>query len=346
MYKALVYSDVHWSSYSSILRAREGKYSVRLNGLIKSMNYIEEYAVNNNCDELICCGDFYDRPSISCEEMTALQDIKFSGLHHIFLVGNHESDVSSLDFSSTKFFESINSTVIDKYKTIKINDLVNFTFIPYISGDVPELSNFIEDRDKKNVVFAHQEIAGISYGKVVSQSGFKIDDIKNNCNLFLDGHLHNNSIIDRSIVILGNLTGQNFNEDSTRYKHLFYILTVEDDGSIILEPHENPYAFNFYKIKIENKSDIDQLFRLKSNAVLSVVCNSNFTEEVNNILKTLGNVVTYRLSVIYLDNMSYDSDNSELLNNDNYIKRFIDFAQLKLQHSPALIDELSRFGEI
>ena len=310
------------------------------------MNYIEDFAVKSGCNSIICCGDFFDRPNISCEEMTALQDINFSGISHMFLVGNHESDVSSLDYSATKFFESIDSKIIDKPYTLFVDDNVNFTFIPYITGDVPELSTFIKDKTKTNVVFAHQELAGISYGRVVSQSGFKIDDIQRNCTLFLDGHLHNNMIINRSVVILGNLTGQNFNEDSTKYQHLFYLLTVEDDGSIILETYENPYSFNFYKIRIEKDSDLTIFSNLKNNAVLSIVCNSEFVDKVNDILRTLTNVVTYRLSIVYVDNSSYNSENSELLNNDNYIKRFIDFAQLKLQHSPALIDELSRFGEV
>ena len=309
------------------------------------MNYIERFAKENGCNELICCGDFYDKPSISCEEMTALQEIEFSGLDHTFLVGNHESNVGSLDFSSTKFFESIKSQVIDKPLTRQVNSKVNFTFIPYMYGNVPSLSEFIKDKSKKNVVFAHQEIAGIHYGKVVSQSGFEIEDIKNNCTLFLDGHLHNNMNIERSIVIIGNLTGQNFNEDATRYSHLFYILTVEDDGTIILESYENPHAFNFYKIRIEKESDLKVLDNLKNNAVLSVVCNSEWVDTVNDKLKSLNNVSGYRVSIIYV-NDSYDNETSELLNNDNYIKQFIDFAQLKLPYSPALVDELSRFGDI
>ena len=346
MYKVLVYTDVHWSSYSSILRAREGKYSVRLNNLIKSMNYIEQFAVDNNCDELICCGDFYDKPSISCEEMTALQDVKYSNLKHTFLVGNHESDISSLDFSSTKFFESINADVIDKVHSRNINDFVDFTFIPYISTGDFKLSNIVKNKNKRNVVFAHQEIAGIRYGKVVSQSGFSVDDILNNCTLFLDGHLHNNMIINRSIVILGNLTGQNFNEDAEKYLHLFYILTVEDDGSITLDTYENPYAFNFYKIVIEKESDLDVFKTLKQNAVLSVVSDSRYVDKVNELLNN-PNIVSHRLSTVYMDEMSEtNSETSELLNNDNYMKRFVDFAQLKLPHSPALIDELSRFGEL
>ena len=73
------------------------------------------------------------------------------------------------------------------------------------------------------------------------------------------------------------------------------------------------------------------------------MCNSEFVDDVNSILDMLTNVVAYRFSIVYVDNNSYDADTSELLNNDNYIKKFIDFAQLKLPYSPALMDELARF---
>lgn len=38
MKKFLIASDLHWSQYSSIVRKRGKKYSVRLHNLINSMN--------------------------------------------------------------------------------------------------------------------------------------------------------------------------------------------------------------------------------------------------------------------------------------------------------------------
>ena len=56
----LLYSDVHWSTYSSIIRKRNDKYSVRLDNLIKSMNWIRELSSSYNCKYDICLGDFFD----------------------------------------------------------------------------------------------------------------------------------------------------------------------------------------------------------------------------------------------------------------------------------------------
>ena len=37
-----VVGDVHWCAYSSILRSRGNKYSIRIENLIKSVNWAEE----------------------------------------------------------------------------------------------------------------------------------------------------------------------------------------------------------------------------------------------------------------------------------------------------------------
>jgi len=76
MYKVAICGDVHWSIYSSIVRKRGRKYSQRLENLIKSVNWFEKLAKDQGCNSEIFLGDTFDRPDLSAEEMTALQDIK------------------------------------------------------------------------------------------------------------------------------------------------------------------------------------------------------------------------------------------------------------------------------
>ena len=99
--KYLVCGDVHWCQYSSILRARGRKYSVRLENLINSVNWVEDLAAKKGCIGVIYLGDFFDRPDLNAEELTALQEVKWANIKHIFIVGNHESNVLNLSFSST-----------------------------------------------------------------------------------------------------------------------------------------------------------------------------------------------------------------------------------------------------
>lgn len=56
--KILAYSDIHWNVYSSVIRQRGTDYSIRLEGLIKSMNWINELAKKHDCKLTVCCGDF------------------------------------------------------------------------------------------------------------------------------------------------------------------------------------------------------------------------------------------------------------------------------------------------
>ena len=61
-------------------------------------------------------------------------------------------------------------------------------------------------------------------GPFISKTGFTIEDIENNCDLFINGHLHNGMKITNKIINLVNLTGQNFSEDALRYEHKIMIL--------------------------------------------------------------------------------------------------------------------------
>lgn len=344
MYKVAICGDIHWSTYSSIIRKRGKKYSQRLEGLIKSVNWFEKLAKDQACDEEIFLGDTFDRPDLNAEEVTALQDIKWNKLQKHFIIGNHESNIGTLEYSSTKFFESIGADVVSSPKKIVVNNSIDFHLIPYIKTDtILKINDFVDDHSKKNVVFAHQDLAGVQYGRFLSQTGFSIDDIMENCTLFFDGHLHNEQIINNKIVLVGILSGQNFNEDSFKYEHLVYILTVHDDNSITIESFVNPEAFNFYRIKILDKSDLKVFDSLKKKAVLSVTCEESLIPVVSKLIKSNKNILESRLTVFY--NYTYDSEgNIQTILVDDYTKQFIMLAQEKLAPSSILDSELALLG--
>ena len=97
MKKYLIYSDVHFSTYSSILRSRGRKYSTRLHNLIDSVSWAEHLADEKDCDAVINLGDFFDRPDIESEVITALQDVYFCNKPHIIVTGNHDANISNLE---------------------------------------------------------------------------------------------------------------------------------------------------------------------------------------------------------------------------------------------------------
>ena len=70
--KLLVIGDVHWSTYSSIVRGRGPHFSTRLENLIASMQFVEHIADKYKVDEEIFLGDFFDKPDLNAEEISAL----------------------------------------------------------------------------------------------------------------------------------------------------------------------------------------------------------------------------------------------------------------------------------
>ncbi len=339
-------TDQHWSQNSSILRSQGKKYSVRLENLIKSVNWFEQLTEIEHCDMSFYLGDFFDRSDLNAQEITALSEIKWFNNKKYFLVGNHESNVLNLDFSSTKIFEKLDSKIISEPMKLEANSLVDMYFLPYMSSNnkLLKLSDYIPKDNKKKIILSHNDIAGLQYGKFISTSGFLVNDIMNDCTLFINGHLHNSQIINNKIVLVGNLTGQNFNEDSTKYEHLAYIMQIDDDGKITLEPYINPYAFNFYKIKIVQRKDIEQLDNLKTNSVVSVTCNSNLLVDVSNILKEKRNIVEYRLVSLYTGTTIVD----DVVNfkAEDHLQQFIDYVQTKITPSDILSEELVLLSKV
>ena len=340
MKKYLIYTDVHFCQYSSIVRKRGQKYSVRLHNLIDSISWAEHLADSENCDAVLTLGDFFDRPDLNAEEITALQDVYFSSKPHIFLTGNHEANVASLDFSTAQIFKSFEAEVVSDIKVEEINDKVDFYYIPYLTNDSREpLTNYLINNNKKKVIFSHNDLAGIQYGKFKSTSGFDVDEIVNNCTLFINGHLHNNGVINNKIILVGNLTGQNFNEDALLYDHCAYIITVNDDGGIELDKRVNPKALNFYKILINNKQDLDSLDYLKPNAVLSITCDSNLISEVTEKLANMDIVVDHRLFAMYnKNNIIVDKQDFKV---EDHLQLFIDYIKTKIEPSSILNEEIS-----
>ena len=105
--KICFYTDPHWSQDSSIIRSRGNKYSSRLENLIQSINWVEALAYHQGCMSIICGGDFFDSSHLNSEEISALKEISWAPLSHVFLTGNHETNVKSLQYCTSDLQEKI-----------------------------------------------------------------------------------------------------------------------------------------------------------------------------------------------------------------------------------------------
>ena len=294
--KVLICGDIHFSTYSSIVRSRGKNFSTRLEYLIKSINWVESIAKEYGCEEEIFLGDTFDKPDLSSEEITAISEInwnKSSRLKH-FIVGNHESGVSSLKYNSTQILHRL-GVVEDTPYIYPLDDKTEFLFLPYITEDNRKpLVEYLEGRDKnkKLIVFSHNDIKDFQMGAFLSKTGFTIDEIHDNCSLYINGHLHNAGFVSSKIINLGVLCGQNFSEDAFKYEHHIMIL---DTDTLEYEFIENPYALNFYKIQIDKKEDINALYKLKPNAILTIKCIDILEEMTRKVISSIKDIIEYRI---------------------------------------------------
>lgn len=330
--KILVFGDCHWSTYSSILRKRDILYSFRLQNLINSINWLEEYAEKNNIDTIVGLGDFFDRETLNSEEITALTGIRWSNIPHYLLIGNHEMGRNDLFYSSTNVFNSKNFYIISKLSLINLDQNVNTIFIPYIIN--PSSNYLTNKKNKKTIIFSHNDIAGIQLGKFISKAGFEIKDIEENCDLFINGHIHNGMKITDKIINLGNLTGQNFSEDAYKYSHNIMIL---DTNTLKYELIENPYAINFYKVDGVNYTP--NFCAFKQNSVITIKSLEKDVSYYEEEIKKYSNIIEYRILIEKEILSNIDNTKNEELVTD-HISEFKKYVLENIGTSEIILEEL------
>lgn len=342
--KLCIYTDNHFCRSSSIVRKSGEQFSIRLENQIKSIEWVEQLASGAGVDSIICLGDFFDSNILHADELTALQTIKWNNISKVFLAGNHE--MYDLTASSSLIFNLLpNAKVMINPQSYIIGN-TQICFLPYILeenrktisdyfGEIPE--------NKKRVIFSHNDIAGIQMGQFKSKTGFDIDDITKNCDLFINGHLHNSWWVNDKIFNVGNLTGQNFGEDGFKFEHIALIFDTE---TLKITPYMNPFSFNFYKLEISGKSESDIIKiknTLKDNAVVTIKC----TEDQISFVKQLfdgDKIVAFRLllDVQYQIENAFLADDAKTfdLNGIDYLEKFREYCLNEIGASDLLKEEL------
>lgn len=343
--KILLFTDLHMCPRASIVNKWGDKYPSRLENCIKAVNWVEKIAKEHKCKYIINLGDFFDKPDLTSETITACNEIKWSNIMHYSLVGNHDASTSSLVFNSVNSFLADKHQVITEPNALFLDDCDIF-FLPYITEcDRKPLEQYFLDANnqpistgKPRVILSHNDISGIQMGPVVSRTGFSIEEIENNCDLFVNGHLHNGQVITNKIVNLGNLTGKDFGEDASKYSHNIAIL---DTTTMELQFIENPYALNFYKIQINTEQDLLLLENLKANAIVSVKCNEMLIDKTKSKLVELqGAILESRIIVIKQLAEASDSITVEDLTVD-HLARFVECCKANIELSNILVEELA-----
>ena len=174
-------------------------------------------------------------------------------------------------------------------------------------------------------------------GAFISQSGFDLIDINNNCDMFINGHLHNNCMITSKIINIGNICGQNFSEDAFTHNHTYFIFDLEAKS---YTSWINYNAFNFYKVDWLDATDVKikhTLDRLKDNAVLSVTCKEADRDRIVDILDKCEKVLQYRV-MTFIEKS--DNQPTEELITFNHIDSFRDYVLANIGNSDIIKEEL------
>ena len=339
--KLFIITDTHFCENSSIVRGHGNKYTKRLENCIQTQNWAERKAEELSCDYIIHLGDYFDKSNLTDQEITAAQDIEWSqSIKHIFLVGNHESGDNNLQYSSTKILQGPGREVIFEPENRDFGD-VELCFLPYVVeyNRRPIEEYFGAKSDKTRIILSHNDINGIQLGPVISKSGFYVEEIENNCDLFINGHLHNGQQISEVILNLGNITGKDFGENAAKYSHRAILVDTDSGEAKYIE---NPYAYNFYKIDIDTEEDIQKLDNLKNNAVLSLKVKEQFVEAVNKKLASLSNIIDTRLVTvreIISDNQT--TEEVALSLGVDHITKFTEYCRANSEMTPVLEAELA-----
>ena len=336
--KFLIFTDNHFCEKRSLITRYGTRYSLRLENQLDSLNWLEDLAVKEGCDGVICCGDFFDKAALTDQELTALRDIKWNNLPHYFLVGNHESEEGNLQYSSTKALEGEGRQIIWEPTVIDLGNS-ELAFLPYVpETNRKPLNEVFEPMTKPRILFSHNDICGLHYGPVVTKTGFTIEDLEGNSTLCINGHLHNGQDVTPRIINLGNLSGQDLGENAEIYEHRVMIL---DTDTLKYEYRVNPYAFNFYKIDILEEEDLKKLTNLKQNAVISLKCLDSLVAKTKETIEAHKNIIETRIVTVkpaFIDG-STEYDLSDLTM--DHLARFYEICKEKIENTDVLEQELA-----
>ena len=337
--KLLIYTDPHFCEKYSIIDKQGKKYTLRLENQIESINWVENLAEEKGCQYIICAGDFFDKAQLTDQELTALQDIHWAPLcAHYFLVGNHESEENDLHFNSAKALEGKDRFIISEPKLFK-EEGFELAFLPYIpeSNRKPITEYFPPLTETLRILISHNDLMGIQMGPVVSKSGFEPKELESICTCCINGHLHNGQKITDRVLNLGNLTGKDFGEDAEKYPHRVLIF---DTDTMKVEFIENPFAFNFYRLEINEEKDIKKLANLKNNAVLSIKCKDTLIHNLKAELEQLTKVVASRIITVRDVTSTETTLNAADLSMD-HLAKFYEVCKEKIENTKILEEELA-----
>ena len=224
----IIFSDAHYHTNPSKSYITKDGQSYWLTRQIQVTEEIFDYARRNNIETVLHNGDlFEEKNNINTKIYNTVWDLYKSyydeGFKIIFNTGNHDK-LTKLD-SSLKPFSQIVKVVYEP------TDIGNMRIIP---------NSMIDNNLKSNadILFIHEDIAGLIYGANQYKSGSKYKPaIFGDWDIVFDGDIHKPQELG-NIVVIGSPMIQDWGEhdDIKRFIHF-------KDGKVISVPIESGPKF-------------------------------------------------------------------------------------------------------
>lgn len=269
----LLYADPHFASTSSVLRKRGERFSARLEGLIKTINWINALSGQYNAD-IYCLGDLFDRSNLTAEEITAVKQCDFS--KHTVILGNHEI-MGREDVFTTVFAAQPKSVINQPCKQGDIG------FLPYC----PHTHMWdLQAVQGCKVLLSHVDITGIQNGTYFSKVGYEVTQLTECANLVINGHLHTrNWVIPNKLLNLGACVGMNFSSTHEESKPAVMLLNMD---TMEYKFFENPYSPLFFKHAFTKQEDVVKFLDSLQGSlnVISLKVPDTIIKDIRNLIDT------------------------------------------------------------
>lgn len=275
MIEYVVFSDLHmYKNFSRSYMRDDGLTSWVLNQ-IKVIDQIKEYGTLNNINMIIFNGDLFEERSRIPQDLYNLTWDKFKELSKSFNIimntGNH--DKTKISNNSLRPFSDI-VTVVTESRDFEFGSTL-LRIIPH--GKISEDNLTMPDKHVKCILFIHEDINGLKYGKNDYKSQSPLDpELFKSWNSVVNGHIHTPQMLGSNILNIGSCMKHDFGdgEDDERYFYHFkdekIIKQIEVDcpNFISINGLSNRIknkmledSYNYYRVDISPEELSDSIFK-------------------------------------------------------------------------------------
>lgn len=251
--KIVAFGDLHAHPFKDFSSTDDITGNTRLTAIVKTLDYIGEYATENEVDLILDAGDiFHKRNNIDTTTYNAIfesvKKISDNGIPLVMIPGNH-TQVDNSDFPETSiepFGEIENVTVLKEFDAWSVGDLDVYP-APYsknadmVKAHILEYADVAKKRENKvSILLGHLGVTNAEVGKgsFTMEDAFSIEDLKPDVfNWVVLGHFHKRQRFGKfgheNAFYTGNPIQHNFNDEGQAKG--FMVIDTEAETSEFVE---------------------------------------------------------------------------------------------------------------